>query len=115
MKNIVGVRFKKPGKIYFFDSNHLTIEKGTYVIVETAMGDEYGEVVIANRQLPEEKITNPLKDNTLFLSKKDGKYGYVDKKGNVVVEYIYDDATEQNDSGYVAVKKDVGKINSISS
>ena len=46
-----------------------------------------------------------LKDNTLFLSKKDGKYGYVDKNGNVVVEHIYDDATEQNEYGFVAVKK----------
>lgn len=73
MKNIVGVRFKKPGKIYFFDSNGLTIEKGTYVIVETAMGDEYGEVVIANRQLPEEKITNPLKKVIRIANYKDIK------------------------------------------
>ena len=61
MKNIVGVRFKKPGKIYFFDANNFTIEKGSFVIVETVNGYEYGEVVIANRQLPEEKIVNPLK------------------------------------------------------
>ena len=44
--------------------------------------------------------------NTLFLSKKDGKYGFVDKNGIVVVDYIYDDATEQNDYGYSAVKID---------
>lgn len=43
---------------------------------------------------------------TLFLSKKDGKCGYVDKNGKVVVDYIYDDATEQNDYGFAAVKKD---------
>ena len=73
MKNIVGVRFKKPGKIYFFDSNGLTIEKGKYVIVETAMGDEYGEVVIANRQLPEEKIMNPLKKVIRIATYKDIK------------------------------------------
>ena len=46
-----------------------------------------------------------LKDNKIFLSKKGGKYGYVDKKGNVVVDYIYDDAIEQNEYGYAAVKK----------
>ena len=46
-----------------------------------------------------------LKDNTIFLSKKDGKYGYVDKKGNAITEYIYDDATEQNKYGFVAVKE----------
>lgn len=46
-----------------------------------------------------------LENNTLFLSKNGGKYGYVDKKGNVVVDYIYDDATEQNEYGFAAVKK----------
>ena len=50
--------------------------------------------------------TKVLKDNTIFLDKKDGKYGYVDKKGNPITEYIYDDATEQNKYGFVAVKKD---------
>jgi hypothetical protein len=53
-----------------------------------------------------------LTSNTLFLSKQDGKYGYVDKEGNVVVDYIYDDATEQNSYGYVCVNKD-GKWGSI--
>ena len=46
--------------------------------------------------------------------KKDGKYGFVDKNGNVVVEYIYDDAKEQNSSGFAAVKKD-GKWGTINS
>lgn len=44
--------------------------------------------------------------NTLFLDKKDGKYGYVNKDGVVVVDYIYDDAKEQNEFGYSSVKKD---------
>ena len=47
-----------------------------------------------------------LKSNTLFLDKKDGKYGYVNKDGNLIVNYIYDDAKEQNQYGYCAVKKD---------
>jgi len=41
----------------------------------------------------------------LFLSKKDGKYGYVNKEGIVIVNYIYDDATEQNEYGFSSVKK----------
>ena len=61
MKKIVGVRFKKPGKIYFFDPQDLEINMGDKVIVETSMGEEFGEVVINKRELPEEKITNPLK------------------------------------------------------
>ncbi len=59
-----------------------------------------------NFKFEEKKNTEILTGNTLFLDKKDGKYGYVNKEGIVVVNYIYDDAMEQNDSGYVAVKKD---------
>ena len=44
--------------------------------------------------------------NTLFLDKQNDKYGYVDKNGKVVVDYQYDDATEQNEFGYASVKKD---------
>lgn len=47
-----------------------------------------------------------LKGNTLFLSKKDNKYGFVNKDGVVIVDYIYEDATEQNEFGYSSVKKD---------
>ena len=48
-----------------------------------------------------------LSGNTIFLSRnEEGKYGFIDRNGNVVVDYIYDDATEQNDYGYASVKKD---------
>lgn len=47
-----------------------------------------------------------LLQNKIFLRKQNGKYGYIDKEGNVVVDYIYDDAKEQNEYGYAAVKKD---------
>lgn len=46
-----------------------------------------------------------LRGNTLFLKQENGKYGYVNSKGETVVDCIYDDATEQNRFGYVAVKK----------
>ena len=42
----------------------------------------------------------------LFVSKKDGKYGFVDKDGKVVVQYEYDDVTSQNSFGYAGIKKD---------
>lgn len=45
-------------------------------------------------------------ESTIFLDKKDGKYGYIDKEGKVVVDYIYEDALEQNSYGYAAVKQD---------
>jgi len=59
-----------------------------------------------NFKLEEKNSSDLVTANTLFLSKKDNKYGFVDKSKNVVVEYIYDDATEQNSNGYAAIKKD---------
>ena len=73
MKKIVGVRFKNPGKFYFFDPEDLEINMGDKVIVETAMGEEFGEVVINKRELPDEKITNPLKKVIRIANKQDIK------------------------------------------
>lgn len=67
-----------------------------------------------NFKFEEKQEIDIFPNRTLFLSKKDGKYGYVDKDGKVIVDYTYDDATEQNDYGYVAIKKD-GKWGSIDS
>ena len=74
MKNIVGVRFKKPGKIYFFDPGNLKITRQDYVIVETAQGQEYGEVAIANRSIPDEKVKAPLKKVIRIATVKDKKH-----------------------------------------
>ena len=74
MKNIIGVRFKKPGKIYFFDPGELKIDNGKYVIVETSMGQEYGEVVISNRNMPDDKIVTPLKKVIRVANYKDRKH-----------------------------------------
>lgn len=65
-----------------------------------------------NFKFEEKSSSEVLTSNTIFLSKKDGKYGFVDKEGNVIVEYIYDDATEQNLCGFAAIKRD-GKWGSI--
>ena len=73
MKKIVGVRFKKPGKIYFFDPDKYDVKLGDNVVVETSMGEELGEVVIANRELPDEKVTNPLKKVIRVASNQDLK------------------------------------------
>ena len=57
MNNIVGVKFRKPGKIYFFDAGKLNIEIKQHVIVETSLGEEFGTVVICpNKLSPERKI-----------------------------------------------------------
>jgi cell fate regulator YaaT (PSP1 superfamily) len=61
MQTVVGIRFKKAGKIYYFDPGQLVIAAGEHVIVETARGLEYGEVVIGQRQVKDEDIVAPLK------------------------------------------------------
>ncbi len=73
MKNIIGVRFKKLGKIYFFNPKGLRIRKGDKVIVETAQGEEYGEVMISNRWVQDEKIVTPLKKVIRIANYKDHK------------------------------------------
>ena len=74
-----------------------------YGYIRMRVGDEYKYYDLNGEETSNIKV---LKNNTIFLSKKDGKYGFVDKKGNPVTEYIYDDATEQNEYGFAAVKKD---------
>ena len=74
MKNIVGVRFKKLGKIYFFNPINLRVRKGDKVIVETAQGEEYGEVMIPNRRVEDEKIVAPLKKVVRIANYKDHKH-----------------------------------------
>lgn len=71
MKKIIGVRFKKPGKIYFFDPGNLEINKNDNVIVETTMGEEIGIVVIPKREIKEEKLTTPLKKVIRAANKND--------------------------------------------
>lgn len=74
MKNIIGVRFKKLGKIYFFNPKGLKVKKGDKVIVETAQGEEYAEVLIANRYVEDEKIVAPLKKVVRIATGKDHKH-----------------------------------------
>ena len=61
MAEIIGVRFKEVGKIYYFDPNGENLPLGTPVIVETSRGVECGTVAIRNRQMEEEDIVKPLK------------------------------------------------------
>lgn len=74
MKNIIGVRFKKLGKIYFFNPKRLRVRKGDKVIVETAQGEEYGEVMIPNRWVQDDKIVLPLKRVIRIANYRDHKH-----------------------------------------
>ena len=73
MVKIIGVRFRRTGKIYYFSPGSLKIEKGQHVIVETARGVEYGSVVLGEREISEEEITSPLKTVIRIATKEDDK------------------------------------------
>ncbi len=74
MKDIVGVRFKKLGKIYFFNPKKWKLKKGDKVIVETSQGEEFGEVMIPNRTVPADKVVEPLKVIERIANKRDYKH-----------------------------------------
>ncbi|MDF2656326.1 MAG: stage 0 sporulation protein [Bacillota bacterium] len=61
MVKVAGVRFKRAGKIYYFDPDSLHVEDGTNVIVETARGMEFGTVTSGIKEVPESEIVPPLK------------------------------------------------------
>lgn len=80
MQEIVGIKFKKSGKIYFFNPKGFKFEKGQGAIVETARGIEYGEVVIKNSSIDENKIVAPLKDVIRIATDADVKIAESNEK-----------------------------------
>lgn len=73
MIKVVGVRFRRAGKIYYFSPGDLQIEVGQHVIVETARGVEYGSVVIGIREVSEESVVLPLKSVMRIATPEDDK------------------------------------------
>lgn len=73
MVEIVGVRFKSVGKIYYFDPDKLDIKKGDSVIVETSRGVEFGNVVLGKKEISDEEIVSPLKKVIRIATSDDKK------------------------------------------
>ena len=71
MVNVVGIRFKKVGKIYYFDGDGREYTQGEHVVVETSRGIEYGTVVIAKKEVPDDEIVSPLKKIIRKATKED--------------------------------------------
>lgn len=82
MVNVIGVRFRKAGKVYYFDPAGFDIKQGECVIVETARGIEYGKVVIGPRDVEDDKIIQPLKQVIRIATPEDN----VIEKANKVKE-----------------------------
>ena len=60
-REIVGIRFRGTGKVYYFAPNGIDFKEGEFAIVETVRGVEYGSVAIGNRHVPESEIVGSLK------------------------------------------------------
>ena len=71
MAEVIGVRFKEVGKIYYFDPDGQELKKGDRVIVETVRGVECGEVALENREISDEEIVKPLKKLIRKADEKD--------------------------------------------
>lgn len=71
MTKIIGVRFRTAGKVYFFDPGKYTVKRGDHVIVETVRGIEYGTVVSPAKEVPEDKIVQPLKPVLRVATERD--------------------------------------------
>ncbi len=80
MVKVVGVRFKSAGKIYYFDPGDLDIEQNLDVIVETARGIEFGQVVISTREVSEEEIVAPLKKVIRIATEEDIRHARENRK-----------------------------------
>lgn len=92
-------------------SRQLEVKLKDVIISELNIDDAYmriredGKYKYYNFNFEEKKNTEILPNRTLFLVNKNGKYGYVNKNGDLIVNYIYDDAKEQNEFGFCAVKQ----------
>ena len=71
MTKVIGVRFRRAGKVYFFSPGKLEIRHGDNVIVETARGVEFGSVVTGPREVEEERISQPLKSVIRIANRDD--------------------------------------------
>ena len=71
MKEVIGVRFRENGRIYFFSPLNYKVDPGRYVIVETARGLEYGKVVLGVREIDETKMSSPVKPIIRLADEKD--------------------------------------------
>ena len=126
--NYTEITYNKKADIYFMQSSDVTTSilngnlenKLTGILLEFNEKNGYikvrndDTVKYYNFKFEEKSEEDVFPNRTLYKKKKDGKYGFVDKYGKVIVDYIYDDATEQNEYGFSAIKKD-GKWGSIDS
>ena len=92
MTDIVGVKFQKGGKTYFFNPGELNPEEGSSVVVETARGIELGEVALGRQSMSEEQIITPLKNVVRLATAEDIE---IDRKNSEREKEIFDIAVKK--------------------
>lgn len=97
MKKVTGIRFKKTGKIYFFDPQDFSLEKGMNVIVDTAMGDEYGEVAIDYKEVEDSEVQEPLRKVIRIVTDKDRKMYEENKAKEPEAKKIFEEKVKAHD------------------
>ncbi|NMA83594.1 MAG: stage 0 sporulation family protein [Epulopiscium sp.] len=80
MVTVIGVRFKKAGKIYYFDPDEIEIQEEGAVIVETARGIEYGQVIIPKKQVDDSEVIQPLKKVIRVATEEDDLQNKINKQ-----------------------------------
>ena len=71
MIEVIGVKFREAGKVYYFSPGDKEIKRGMHVIVQTARGMEYGVVMLGNVMVEDEKVIQPLKSVIRIATKED--------------------------------------------
>ena len=74
MVNVIGVRFRQAGKVYYFAPGEAVFKRGDHVIVETARGVEYGEVILGNHEVEEIKVIQPLRQIIRPANQEDAEH-----------------------------------------
>ena len=97
MKKVIGVRFRKTGKIYFFDPEDLELEKGMNVIVDTAMGEEFGEIAIACKDVEDGQIQDPLRKVVRIVTDKDKQMYEENKAKEPEAKIIFEKKVKEHD------------------
>lgn len=101
MYTVVGIRFKKAGKIYYFSPNELDIKKEDFAIVETARGVEFGQVMVGKKTILEEDIVSPLKDVIRIATPEDVEKNIENKEK---ASYAFDVCLEKIDKHELDMK-----------
>ncbi len=73
MIEVVGVRFRNKGKVYYFLPKNIDLKKGDNVIVETAIGVEYGQIAVEKKQVTDDQVKKPVKEIMRKATEKDDK------------------------------------------